>query len=178
MENKIKEYKKNKPVDIELLHRDPNSLNKVLDSELNNIRDHTTRITKLVNYYKNKINEASNVIKTMEEELNNYQIPKTIVLIPKLNYLSENTILYNKNEMQVNQKSIIQFDPKLSNLKEKINKNKDIFLDYNQQIEHYSKLNEKIIEDNEEKKKLLSEKYDFYCKLEIELDNLKKFKKI
>lgn len=176
LDAKTKELRRNKPVnEIELLYRDPNNLNKVLESELNVLRENTTRLTKSINFYKTKAKEAENVIKNMEQEINNSSQPKTITIIPKS---ANETVILDKSE-RVTQTSNINFNPKKTKLKELINTYNKEIVDLNNEVNEFQSLNEKLERDNEQKRQELSRKFDTICKLEIELEMLKeKYQKI
>ena len=168
IDHKIKEYKKNKwSIEVDLLYRDPNNLNKVLDSELNIIRENTTRLTKTINYYKTKTIETKKVIAQMENELQHVQEPKTLLIIPKNSDYSTN------EKVDISSTSMINYDPAKTKLNELIKKYNIDIININQECQEYKFLNEKFEKDNELKKKELAFKLDQICKLEIELEMLK-----
>lgn len=171
LDAKTKELRRNKPInEIELLYRDPNNLNKVLEAELNVLRENTTRLTKSINFYKTKAKEAENVINNMEQEIINSNQPKTITIIPKS--ANDNTIILDKSE-RVTQTSNINFNPKKTKLKELINTYNKEIVDLNNEVNEFQSLNEKLERDNEQKRQDLSRKFDTICKLEIELEMLR-----
>ena len=171
IDNKLKEYKKLKVSDIELLHRELNSLNKVLESELNLLRDYTTKQTKQVNYYKTKALEAENVINTMNSELESIQNQKqlNLTILPKKSL--EISELY-KTEI-VSSKTAQNYNPKILQSKEDIAKNKELIDDLKSKLDHYAIMNNKLSDENIVLVKQIDCKHEQISELEQELANLK-----
>lgn len=172
--NKIKEYKKEKDlylkIQADLLYRDPNNLNKILEAEVNNIRDYITRITKTINYYKNKKSESDKVIESMEEMYSNIEKPKKIQVIKKKSLSHRTDETPNDNYTNI---SSVNFDANKFKLKKKleslIKELEEVKNDYNL----YYDMNNKIENDNIKKSSILSKRFDEICKLELELELLK-----
>lgn len=142
--------------DVDLFQRDPNVLMKVLDQEVNYLRDHTSKQSKTLNQIKQQIEDANKVISSLKEELNqmNSNNPKTLLVIPKM----IDTVIY---EMQrVDNKTVVYHDPIISKLKSDINHNQDLIEDLNSQIDHYNNLNVKLKSSNKKNEEELSIKQE------------------
>lgn len=130
--------------DVDLFQRDPNVLMKVLDQEVNYLRDYTSKQSKTLNQVKQQIEDANKVISSLKEEINQIQSnnPKTLLVVPKM----IDTVIY---EMQrVDDKTVVFHDPIVSKMKSEINQNSDIIEDLNGQIDHYTNLNIKLKDSN------------------------------
>lgn len=166
---KIQEYDKNKGKnqDLELIHRDPSNLTKVLENELAQHREVSNKLSKQINYYKSKINETKIVENTMKEELN-LKNTKTIV-IAKKNINDYSTINNETNIQQVNNKSKL-VGTNITELKNKLKIKREKIDDLKSQIEHYTTLNKKLELDNDTIKDKINEKYEVYCSLELKIN--------
>lgn len=169
---KLKEYKKNKNLAlIELLFRDPVNLAKVLDNELVNVRDNTTKLTKTINYYKNKKIECEKVINTLKEELKNIEAPKKITVFQK----SDNSCIIEKNDNteSFTQTSSYNYNSTKQKLKETLKKIRRKINEGHTDLDEFKALVLKVENDNNEKKTELTDKYDYLCKLQLELEKVK-----
>lgn len=167
IDNNIKINKRNKNSILAILmFRDKTNLHKVLETEVENIRENTTRLTKTINYYKNKSNDADKVIQQMDLELKNINERKIFQIIPKIK--SE----YSSNDkVNISSTSIANFNSNKTKLKELLEKYKTDLKEIQNENDEYKLLNDKFEEENKIKKLILLNKQK-----EINLIKKKQFK--
>lgn len=154
IDDNIKVNKRNKNSILAILmFRDKTNLHKVLETEVEIIRENTTRLTKTINYYKNKSKDADKVIQQMDLELKNINERKIFQIIPKIK--SE----YSSNDkVNISSTSIANFNSNKTKLKELLEKYKSDLKEIQNENDEYKLLNDKFEEENKNKKLILLNK--------------------